>query len=219
MDAPIIGQDRAATSPAAPPSRPGSTLAGDLDTFLNLLTAQMKNQDPLEPADASAFTAQLATFSNVEQAIRTNDLLADMIGRLDVQGLSQAAGWIGREARVTGPVAYDGAPVELSLDVPPGADAARLVIRDARGAELGRQTVAATSGTHVWDGTDGQGRALPAGRYELAVEASAGDQELTVPPVAHYARVVEVAQGEAGPEILLAAGGRVSADAVTALRR
>ncbi|MEN0000093.1 MAG: flagellar hook assembly protein FlgD [Pseudomonadota bacterium] len=51
----------------------------DYDAFLQLLVAELKNQDPTEPMDSSQYVAQLATFSNVEQSIKTNDQLAKML--------------------------------------------------------------------------------------------------------------------------------------------
>ena len=64
--------------PRAPPrSRIG--LADDFDSFLQLLTTQLKNQDPLAPMDANQFTQQLVQFSAVEQAIKTNDALGQLL--------------------------------------------------------------------------------------------------------------------------------------------
>jgi flagellar basal-body rod modification protein FlgD len=65
----------------------------DYDSFLQLLIAQMKNQDPTKPTDPSQFVAQLASFSSVEQAIKTNNKLDTMMTSL---ALSQAEGFIGR---------------------------------------------------------------------------------------------------------------------------
>jgi flagellar basal-body rod modification protein FlgD len=65
----------------------------DYDAFLQLLIAQMKNQDPTKPSDPSQFIAQLASFSSVEQAIKTNNKLDTMMTSL---ALSQAEGFIGR---------------------------------------------------------------------------------------------------------------------------
>ena len=59
-----------------PPAR--SALASDFDTFLRMLTTQMQNQDPLNPIDSTDYATQLATFSGVEQQVRTNSLLADL---------------------------------------------------------------------------------------------------------------------------------------------
>jgi flagellar basal-body rod modification protein FlgD len=65
----------------------------DYDAFLQLLIAQMKNQDPTKPADPSQFISQLASFSGVEQAIKTNNKLDTLMTSL---ALSQAEGFIGR---------------------------------------------------------------------------------------------------------------------------
>lgn len=65
----------------------------DYDSFLQLLIAQMKNQDPTKPADPSQFISQLASFSGVEQAIKTNNKLDSMMTSL---ALSQSEGFIGR---------------------------------------------------------------------------------------------------------------------------
>jgi flagellar basal-body rod modification protein FlgD len=64
----------------------------DYDAFLQLLIAQMKNQDPTKPADPSQFISQLASFSGVEQAIKTNNKLDSLMTSM---ALSQAEGLIG----------------------------------------------------------------------------------------------------------------------------
>lgn len=65
----------------------------DYDAFLQLLVAQMQNQDPLEPMSETEYVAQLATFSNVEQNIKTNEQLGEM---LTLNALGDAQGLIGR---------------------------------------------------------------------------------------------------------------------------
>src|SRR3954453_18316323 len=65
----------------------------DYDSFLQLLIAQMKNQDPTKPTDPSQFISQLASFSGVEQAIKTNNKLDTLMTSL---ALTQAEGFIGR---------------------------------------------------------------------------------------------------------------------------
>jgi len=66
----------------------------DYDAFLNLLVAQMKNQDPTAPMDSTDYVAQLATFSQVEQSIQTNTKLDEL---LQSSMLAQAGSLIGRE--------------------------------------------------------------------------------------------------------------------------
>ena len=65
----------------------------DYNTFLKLLLAQLKNQDPTKPMDSTEYMSQLASFSNVEQSIQTNTKLDSL---LTTQALSQAESLIGR---------------------------------------------------------------------------------------------------------------------------
>ena len=65
----------------------------DYSTFLNLLLAQLKNQDPTKPMDSTEYMSQLASFSNVEQTIKTNSKLDSL---LTSQSLSQAENLIGK---------------------------------------------------------------------------------------------------------------------------
>ncbi|KXF76007.1 flagellar basal body rod modification protein [Paramesorhizobium deserti] len=76
-----------ATSSAA------SAATADYNSFLKLLVAQMKNQDPTQPMDSTQYVSQLATFSNVEQAVQMNSKLEKLLGN---SALSQADGLIGR---------------------------------------------------------------------------------------------------------------------------
>ena len=80
-------QSSAATSAAA------SKNMLDYNTFLQLLIAEMKNQDPTKPMDSAQYIGQLASFSNVEQAVKTNAKLDAMMSSL---ALTQAEGFIGR---------------------------------------------------------------------------------------------------------------------------
>ena len=76
----------ASVTNGAATAQPPATQSEELTQFLSLLTAQVQNQDPLEPLDATAFTEQLATFSALEQQVQSNRLLEGILGVL-----SQAA--------------------------------------------------------------------------------------------------------------------------------
>lgn len=70
--------------------RQGLKLAEDFDQFLNLLTTQLQNQDPLNPMDSNEFTNQIVQFSQVEQAINTNQKLDSLVS-LQLASISGAA--------------------------------------------------------------------------------------------------------------------------------
>ena len=126
----------AAASAGTPPAGSGAPAAsfsgGDFQTFLKMLTTQIKNQDPLNPMEGSDFAVQLATFSGVEQQVRTNDLLAQIAAH-SAGSLSAVSQWIGKEVRTTDPVAFDGSPLTLTIDHAPDADGVTLVTYDAAG--------------------------------------------------------------------------------------
>lgn len=88
-----IASTSSASNRSTQPSEPKSGTAPDFNTFLKLLLAQIKNQDPTKPMDATQTVTQLATFSGVEQAVRTNALLGSMLTN---SVASQAGSLIGK---------------------------------------------------------------------------------------------------------------------------
>lgn len=193
-------------------------LTSDFETFLLMLTTQLQNQDPLNPIESQDFAVQLATFSGVEQQVRTNQLLEDLAGGLGASGLSQLAGWVGMDARVTAPVEFSGAPVDIALSPRPGSDRAELIVTDTFGREVSRSQVPLGSDTLQWAATGPNGQPLPYGTYGLTLESFGQGQALGVQPVAHYSRIVEARQGAEGIELVIAGSAVVSADDVTGLR-
>jgi len=82
-----------ATSTQSTAAPTGAKANVDYNSFLKLLVAELKNQDPTKPMDSTEYIAQLATFSNVEQGIQTNSKLDDLIS---MGHLQQAGSIIGR---------------------------------------------------------------------------------------------------------------------------
>lgn len=195
-----------------------SSISSDFDTFLTLLTAQIQNQDPLNPTDATQYSTQLATFSNVEQQVLTNDLLEAISGQLNVQGLGQLASWVGMEARTSAPVQFDGSPMTLHPRVPNVADSAVLVVTGPNGEEVQRLEIDPKALDFTWSGVTDGGVTVPNGVYGFHVESSVGGQVLTPTPVEHYGRVIEAMQ-ENGQTVLVFAGDvRVGSNDVQSLR-
>jgi flagellar basal-body rod modification protein FlgD len=213
----------ASAGPAArsePAAREGSSaLSSDFQTFLLMLTTQMQNQDPLNPIESQDFAVQLATFSGVEQQVRTNDLLASMAAGLGVSGISQLAGWVGMEARVAAPAWFDGSPITLAPRPDPASDAANLVVRDDTGRVVLRETMPLGVTTIDWAGVGPSGTPLPPGLYSFELESRNTGEVTSTRPVEHYALVDEARQGPAGVEVVLRGGSSVAASEVSALRR
>ncbi|MXQ08189.1 flagellar basal body rod modification protein [Alphaproteobacteria bacterium GH1-50] len=196
-----------------------TTINSDFQTFLTLLTTQLENQDPLNPLDSSEFAVQLATFSSVEQQVKTNDLLRDMVSGLGASGLSQYAGWVGMEARVSAPADFRGSPITLAPDPDPASDAATLVVRDATGREVAREAMPVSSETVLWAGAGPTGAPLSPGLYTFEVESYNQGELTSTKPVDHYALVSEARSVDGSVQIALQGGSVVPATEIKALRQ
>ncbi len=180
---------------------PGIT--GDFNTFLTLLTTQLRNQDPTNAMDVNKMTEQLVSFAGVEQQIQMNRQLQEMVGLQQGAQLTAAAGLIGRTLEISSstlPLQNGQAAVRL----PPAgaARAAQVTVADAAGRPLRTATVALDAGTSTWrwDGRDNAGRLLPDGAYALDVQgrdALGGNVALTSTVLARATGAERAGQGVA----------------------
>jgi flagellar basal-body rod modification protein FlgD len=183
-----------------------------------MLTVQMKNQDPLNPIQSSDFAVQLATFSGVEQQVRTNELLTKLSDGFGTSGMSDLAGWIGKEVRTSGLAHFDGAPLTLYPGKGgSGGDRAFLVVRDEAGLPAARTAMTGDSAL-TWAGVRTDGSPFPPGLYRFEVEVTEGDDVVRTVPVEHYGRVKEVRMEIAGPMLMLEGGATAGAREVLAVR-
>lgn len=195
-----------------------SAITSDFETFLKMLTAQLRNQDPLNPVEADDYAVQLATFSSVEQQVLTNTLLQDLAGVLGGNSLSSFAGWVGQEVRVAAPVAFDGDPVTVAPVIPEGADRAILTVRDAAGNLVTFEPIPTDGAPYRWSGADADGDPLPEGTYQLGIQSFAGTDMISETQASIYAEVIEV-QVTGGAAMLVLEGGTVvDVTAATGLR-
>lgn len=211
----VVDTTATANNPGSPKSR---TVGADFDTFLKLLTTQMKNQDPLNPINSTDYATQLATFSGVEQQTRTNQLLESLGGQMSLMGMSQLAAWVGQEARTDAAVWMDGDPVTVQAETRAGADRAVLVVKDAQGKVVARDEIDPAGGEFQWIGTDVTGAALPEGVYSLSVESWRDEAVLGSDPAQSYGRILEARNGTAGTTLVLEGGIEVASDRISALR-
>jgi len=205
-----VSRQNANTSPSA--------LSSDFETFLKMLTVQMQNQDPLNPVDSSDFAVQLATFSTVEQQVRTNDILSSLGDRLTGFDMGQLSGWIGMTARAEMPVAFAGDPVTLTLNPSTGADLARLVVRNERGAIVQQLDAPVTGGDFTWTGVGEGGTVVPYGTYSIELDSFQGETLLSTRQAESQARVVEAKRDGDSTILVLDGGQEISADTVIGLR-
>lgn len=154
--------------------------AGDFNTFLKLLTAQMRNQDPLQPMESTEFVAQLASFSAVEQQIQTNEKLDRLINLFSASTDTGLAEWIGKEIRTSNPVDYNGSPLEIELNVSPTMTSARFVVESSDGTTIYEQTIDPSDQTIIWRGEAFDPEIVaPSGSYSFAVVSFDADNNLS----------------------------------------
>lgn len=189
------------------------------DTFLKMMTTQIKNQDPLNPMSADQLAVQLATFSGVEQQTKTNDLLAQLLGQSALTGMGQMVGWVGKEARIAAPAYFNGStPVTLSPNPAQAATKVVLVVTDQGGAEVSRTELPLGTNEYAWQGRDAQGNVLPKGVYTLNLESWQGDKVLDTSQIEHYAKISEIRSTSDGVSALLPGGVEALVAEITAIR-
>lgn len=208
----------AAAQNASEADAAAGVITADFEAFLQLLTTQLENQDPLNPMSSEDLATQLATFSGVEQQVRTNQLLEDLTAGFQTNGIGDVANWIGMEARADMPVQYNGNPITFSFDPPANADRVQLVVTNEDGLEVRRIQVENTDEPMTFQGTDNNGNDLPDGIYQLSMEAYDGDELIETEGAQVYAPVREATLQNGETWITLAGGVQVNAADVQGVR-
>ena len=169
----VSGVTATQTSTAASSAGTQAEVGKEFNSFLQLLTAQIRNQDPLAPLDSTQFVEQLATFSSLEQQVRSNTQLeniASMIGGLHSSLL--AGQWLGETVAIdTSWAPYAGEAVEFVVDIPDSTDETVLKVRDADGNEIWSKTLDPEAESYFWNGETSSGEE-PAGDavYQLEIQ-------------------------------------------------
>lgn len=189
------------------------TLSADMDTFLKLLTTQMQYQDPLDPMDASEYTNQLVQYSNVEQAIKTNTKLDNLLN-LSIYNLGvQAAGYVGKTVQALGDMMpLDNGVAKATYTLNKNVQECTIVVKDKDGKVVYSEAGEKSSGAHdfVWDGKNLAGEQMPDGAYQITISTAVpnGESDATVTTTV-FGRVTGVASDDTG--IYLGLGDAVTA--------
>jgi flagellar basal-body rod modification protein FlgD len=149
------------------------TLAGNFQTFLQLLTTQLKNQNPLDPLDTNQFTQQLVQFAQVEQQLKSNDQLATLVSLEKSAQSTYALAFVGST------VAVDGTTAELKNNsaewnfttTKPASATVNITNSTGQTVYTGNFTVQPGTTNFVWDGKGNNGTQWPDGSYKIAVTA------------------------------------------------
>ncbi|SMH62952.1 flagellar hook assembly protein FlgD [Azospirillum agricola] len=189
----------------------------DYESFLKLLTAQLRNQDPLAPMDATQFMTQLAQLSTVEQSMKSNDTLTKVLDTLKSSGMRMDMAFLGRKveaATSTLPLsngkaetAYtvSGTPASVKIEV---LNSAGAVVKTASGAlQTGRQTFS-------WDGKTSGGATAPDGLYTVRITAKDKEGKALDTASVISDTVAEVRAVDGATQFVLKSGATVGADTI-----
>lgn len=198
-----------------------TTIVQNFDTFLNLLTTQLKNQNPLEPLDTNQFTQQLVQFASVEQQLKSNDTLSALLTSAQTSTLTNAAAFLGNNITADGKTTrLQGGAVTWQLTAPRAASEAVITIKDASGAVVSTQKKALTIGqqSFAWDGRTSTGAVAPDGDYSITVTArDASGQDMAV--ATELTGTVDGVDLSGAVPTLLVGSSRIPLTSVTSVRR
>jgi flagellar basal-body rod modification protein FlgD len=155
-------------------STTNGTLAGNFQTFLTLLTTQLKNQNPLDPLDTNQFTQQLVQFASVEQQLKTNDELTSLVSLQKTAQSTQALTFVGKTAVVDGSTtSLTNASATWELGVPTASNVS-ISIANSTGQTVFSGNYSVNAGDNQafkWDGKGNDGTQWPDGMYTLTATA------------------------------------------------
>jgi flagellar basal-body rod modification protein FlgD len=181
----MSGSIAAASANAATNAAQTPRLAGDFNTFLTLLTTQLKNQTPTDPLDTNQMTNQLVQFASVEQQITMNQNLQRLLTLEQTSQLTASAPLIGRNVEVEAEqISLQDGIGTLKLPAAGASQVAQVTIRGSGDRIIRQETVQLASGpkTWSWNGRSTDGLAMPDGAYKVNVTGlGAGGKAETLP--------------------------------------
>lgn len=196
-------------------------LSQNFDTFLTMLTTQLKHQDPLSPMDSTQFTNQLVQFASVEQQISANTNLESLIKIQKLNQTSAALGYLGQTIETVGnELPLQDGKASFSYTLGEDSNATAIVVRDSDGKMVRSLTGEMTKGRHDigWDGKDQYGNTMKDGRYLIEVVAAKSDGTAVDSAVTVMGRVTDVASDETSGTLLAMSGVVTTLDKILTIR-
>jgi flagellar basal-body rod modification protein FlgD len=170
---PATSTSSSTTTASTTTAADNTMIASNFTTFLQLLTAQLKNQNPMDPLDTNQFTQQLVQFAQVEQQMKSNEQLTSLVALEKTASSTTALAYVGATVVVDGSVTAltsSGATWSFNVAKP---STASITIKDSTGQTAYTGTFAGTPGVmnFTWDGRGNDGKSWPAGNYTMSATA------------------------------------------------
>ncbi len=195
-----------------------ATAASDFDTFLKLLTTQLRNQDPSSPIDSTQFVEQLASFSAVEQQIETNKRLETLAENLAVSGLDGAAQWVGKQVEAASSAArFQGEALDYVIPESNVGETSEIVISDTRGNVVYRLETDNQRRQFSWSGENNDGGIVPNGDYGISVNRVTDGEVVGQSSALSLSRVLEARLEDSVVKLVLSNGGLINPNEITAV--
>jgi flagellar basal-body rod modification protein FlgD len=211
MQTGLIDTTSSATSTTTSTSKT-ATKTLDKNSFLMLLVAQLKNQDPTSSSstDPNQMVQQMTSFSTLEQMQNMNTTLTSMQTQNGAIFEAQSSSLIGKQVRVTSSsMDLKSGAATVGINLGSAASTVSLTIKDSSGntvATLDEGTM--TSGSHVvsWNGKDSNGNTLADGTYSVSVSAKDSSGNVVTTNTSAFATVESVSFVDGS--IMVTAGGK-----------
>jgi flagellar basal-body rod modification protein FlgD len=197
-----------------------ASIAQNFDTFLLLLTTQLKNQNPLDPLDTNQFTQQLVQFAGVEQQIRTNESLEALVNLNKTSQLSTAMSYVGATVTADGATSALKQGVATWYVTAPRAANATINITDSTGNIVFTQETTLEAGTYgySWDGKMANGQTAPEGQYTIKINAKdTNGQGVTIST--QFSGVVDAVDLSGSEPLLMIGTALLSLDKIKSVQR
>ena len=205
--------DPTVAASSATSSSSGTSAADQTQNFLKLLIAQIQNQDPMAPMDASTMTSQMSQLNMVTSMSNMNTSMTAMLNQMQSVNFMNQAALIGHSPEVAGnSISFDGTnSVVLGANAANPLSSVVATITDSSGnvintADLG--TLVAGMKNFAWDCIDSSGNKVAAGNYSISISGknTAGNSES--PTVYVASPVAAVSKGTNGDSLLTLVDGR-----------
>jgi len=174
-----IGQTTTASNTVSKNESADQTNMGKED-FLKLLVAQLENQDPLNPDDATEFTSQLTEYSSLEQLMNINEGMENLVTSNGNSDRLSSLSTIGKEVSYHGAeFKFSGEPVEIGYQLDGTAQEVTISLQQNGGTVATLKGTGLSEGSHflTWDGLTTNGELAPVGDYEIVLNAKASEDE------------------------------------------
>ncbi|ADU12277.1 flagellar hook assembly protein FlgD [Asticcacaulis excentricus] len=215
-----VSNTSATNSSATSSTSSTNGLATTYETFLGLLTAQIKNQDPLSPMDSTQWTNQLVQYTSVEQQLKANEYLKSLVG-LGAGNMASSVNMIGKTAIADiDTQTFKDKPLTWHYELASTASQVGVEVLDADGKTVWKGTsdqLNKGDNTFTWDGKDSTGNTVKEGDYTLKVTATSASGSAIANAISVQQRVdaTELIDGEI---VLRMGNSLIAMSAITGVR-